>query len=145
MRLQGTDSASKVAERKKRIRASIVLQKAGNWNQGPTWILGSRTRLYGEPVFKFCYQPTTRKLWLGHGRTQDHKTILNVKSGITLDKVVRGIYFPDIRTIYLRDHERQDWLEQTKAMLEANGLPKGYRVIWGPAAASKLRSRLEGL
>lgn len=133
--------------KRRRSRLGIVfirLQGAVKWRQDSRWILNSRTRLDGWPVFKFCYQPATGRLWLGHG-TQNHKAILNVKSGLTLEHVVRGIYFRERRLIYLRGHEREDWLEQTAAMLRAQGIPEHHRVIWGVAAAKRFRVFLHGL
>lgn len=122
----------------------LTLQEAECWERRAWWVLNSVDRQSGEPVFKFCYEPTTGKLWLGHG-TQNHKTILNVRSGRTLDAVVRGIYFRDRKLIYLRGHPNAAWLRQTMEMLKAHGLPSDHRVVWGPRAARKLRGLLEGL
>ena len=122
----------------------IRVQHVDAWGVDSHWILGSRTRFGNEPVFKFCYEPPTGKLWLGHG-TQNHKTILNIKSGRVLEEVVRGIYFRERRLIYLRGHTNEAWLRQTAAMLEARGLPEDHRVVWGVKAAQRLRHLLEDL
>lgn len=122
----------------------IRLQETAQWVRDPAWILNSRTAFGGRAVFKFCYEPSTGKLWFGHG-TQNHKTILNVKAGRTLDEVVRGIYFRDRRLIYLRGHPNTAWLRRTVEMLKAHGLPGDHRVVWGARAAERLRGLLEGL
>lgn len=128
-----------------RMRAKVKVQRASDWDLDEHWILDSHTKLNGEPVFKFCYESTTGKLWLGHGR-QNHKEILNIKrSQRTLDRVVRGVYFKKQDIIYLRDHVRKDWLMRTERVLRANGMPKDHRVLWGWYAAKQLDDLLEGL
>ncbi len=114
------------------------------WDIDPEWILNSRTKLSGEPVFKFCYDPEKRTLWLGHG-DQNHKEILNIRTGKTLDEVARGIYFKKKKTIYLRGHENESWLLKTAAMITSHGLPSDHRIIWGPKAAFLLADDLRGL
>jgi hypothetical protein len=125
-------------------RMKVKVQRASDWDLDEYWILDSRTKLNGEPVFKFCYEPTTGKLWLGHGM-QSHKEILNVKSGKVLDQVVRGIYFRRQKVIYLRDHPNKPWLMRTEGMLKVNGFPKDHRVLYGYYAAKQLDDLLEGL
>ncbi len=126
------------------LKTHMKLQKSEEWAVNPHWVLDSRRRLYGEPVFKFCFSPTTNRIWLGWGR-QTHKEILNLKSGRKLDSVVRGVYFRKQGIIYLRDHVRKDWLMRTERVLRANGMPKDHRVLWGWYAAKQLDELLEGL
>ncbi len=61
----------------------VKVAKAENWNLNKRWILASATRLYSEPVKKFCYHSPSKTLYLGHG-SQNHKEIVNVKAVGTL-------------------------------------------------------------
>ena len=124
--------------------ARLHLQHATRWVRHRTWILESRTRLDGQPVFKFCYHPPTRRLWLGYG-WMHHAMIYHLRRGRTLDQVVRGIYFRERRIVYLRGHINETWLHQTAAMLTIHGLPASHRVVWGAKAAQRLRHLLENL
>lgn len=123
---------------------AIKLQNPERWQRDNRWILASCTRTVGRLAFKFCYEPSTGRLWLGSG-SQSHKEVLNVKTGRTLDQVVRGIYFRAQHIIYLRYCENEKWLRETAAMLRFYGMPSDHCIAWGAGAAEKLRHLLDGL
>ena len=74
-----------------------------------------------------------------------HCEIIEKYGAKEFDDYVRGIYFEDIRTVYLRGHVRQDWLKKTRDMLRENGVSNSVRIIWGADAAIELKVKLIGL
>lgn len=114
------------------------------WLIDESHLLDSRYRFGQDRVFKFSYRPATGE-WLCARQPLDHKSMILAYGSGRFEDYVRGIYFRDEKTVYLRGHEREDWLEQTRRMLYRRGLGRDARVIWGEAAAHELADKLRGL
>ncbi|MBM3254607.1 MAG: hypothetical protein FJZ16_10160 [Candidatus Omnitrophica bacterium] len=102
--------------------------------------------LYGRKncIFKFCYQPESGELLFDIPYTHHKMMILNYGKG-KFDDYIRGICFWDKQTIYLRGHEKEDWLERTAKMLRQQGISKDIRIVWGVKVAEEFREELRGL
>ena len=75
----------------------------------------------------------------------DHKyTYLNFGSH-KFHEYVRGIFFEEKKIVYLRMHEKEDWLKKTEKMLRENNLPQDIKVMWGKEAYVILGKDLRGL
>ncbi|GEM_PF-3341363 len=114
------------------------------WVINPENILKSFERDRDRPLFKFSYQPDTGEFLCAAYPVQ-HSEIIEKYGAKEFDDYIRGIYFDDIKTVYLRGHVRQDWLEKTRDMLRENGVPKSVRIVWGTDVAIELKDKLIGL
>ena len=114
------------------------------WVTNPEAVLESFERDGSRPLFKFSYQPETGEFLCAAYPVQ-HCEMIEEYGAKEFDDYVRGIYFRDIKTVYLRGHVRKDWLEKTRGMLWKNGVPDSVRIVWGPGAAKELKGELVGL
>lgn len=114
------------------------------WERFSPSILDWRDRYTGKLVMKFCYQPETGE-FLFEIPPKHHGLIIKQFGSLVPSKYVRGIYFRDKKTVYLRGHEREDWLKETEKMLRENGVGEDIRIIWGKEAAEELREELKEL
>lgn len=124
---------------------TIPERLARNWIIEPGRFLRA-TYKYGDKgrIFKFCFQPEKEELIFDIPGIHHNMMILN-HSSKKFNDYIRGICFWDKRVIYLRGHTNEGWLKATKKMVYANGVPKSFRVIWGPEAAKELAEDLKGL
>jgi CO dehydrogenase/acetyl-CoA synthase beta subunit len=115
-----------------------------NWNIDKENVLESINKHSSGRIFKFCYHPLSGEFLMG-AMPENHKEIV-IEHGIhRFDNYVRGIYFADKMTVYLRWHDNEAYLNDTKAMLRENGVPEEIRIIWGEKAARELADDLRGL
>jgi hypothetical protein len=115
-----------------------------HWDIDAFRIFQSRYKYDGQRIFKFAYQPDTCELLFDIAPTHHYIMIMNCGKK-RFDDYIRGICFWDKKILYLRGHENERWLITTKTMLRKNGIPAGYRIIWGNDAATELETELRGL
>ena len=94
-------------------------------------------------IFKFCYQPVSGELVFDGAYF--HADMIKKHGRRKFDDYIRGICFWKKRIIYLRGHENESWLKNTKEMLRQNGVGRHIRIVWGEKAARELRQDLVGL
>ena len=114
------------------------------WDIDTRRILESRARTGSSRVFKFSYQPESGE-FLCAVAPMNHSIMIRLFGSETFEHYIRGIYFRQKWTVYLREHERKDWLEMTALMLRHYGVPLNMRIIWGRKAARELEEDLRGL
>jgi len=61
----------------------------------------------------------------------DHKYACLNYGSHKFHEYVRGIFFKEKRIVYLRMHQKEDWLKRTEKMLRENDLPQDIKVIGG--------------
>jgi len=115
-----------------------------NWNIDKNNIFKSKYKYTDECIFKFCYQLDTGELLFDIPPTH-HKFIVLNHGRKKFGAYVRGICFWDKKVIYLRMHEREEWMRDTKSMLRRQGVPKRIRIVWGRKARRALAEDLKGL
>ena len=127
------------------ITMKLIIPKkiSDKWNIDKRQILESETRTGGR-MFKFCYQPQSGE-FLCAMAPMSHSVMIKLFGSRTFEEYIRGIYFRSKWTVYLREHEREDWLEITALMLRRFGVPRNMRIIWGRRAARELEEDLRGL
>ena len=125
-------------------RARVPRRLNLSWVINPENILRSFERDGDRPLFKFSYQPKTGE-FLCAAYPVNHCEIIEKYGAKEFNDYIRGIYFENIKTVYLRGHVRQDWLEKTRDMLRENGVPKSVRIVWGTDVAIELKDKLIGL
>lgn len=114
------------------------------WNIDKDNILESRTKGGVGEIFKFCYYVASGE-FLCETAPMHHNIMILAFGSYKFGEYVRGIYFKEKKIVYLRGHEKEDWLEATAKMLRQYGVPKKVRIIWGEKAAKILAKDLEGL
>ena len=115
------------------------------WHIDPENILGSRSRESGEGVFKFCYCPKTGEFILDVRPAYHADIVRRHGSCGDFEQYIRGIYFDYKKTVYLRGHERKDWLKKTETVLRKYGVSNSICIVWGDKAAKELEYDLRGL
>ena len=114
------------------------------WNIERNNILESLTKSGTGEIFKFCYHVRSGE-FLCEAAPMHHNIMILAFGSYKFEEYVRGIYFKEKKTVYLRGHEREDWLEAMVKMLRQYGVPKKVCIVWGEKAARKLSKDLEGL
>ncbi len=95
-------------------------------------------------LFKFAYHVEDGEFIFG--MYPDHHKVLIWNYGKhKFEEYIRGIYFREKKIVYLRGHEREDWLKKTEKMLRENGVGEEIRIMWGKEAAEKLKEDLKEL
>ncbi|PIU40789.1 MAG: hypothetical protein COS99_08705 [Candidatus Omnitrophica bacterium CG07_land_8_20_14_0_80_42_15] len=127
------------------VKTKLVIPKKLQQN----WIINKHNILntsmaQGIPIFKFSYQPDSGQFLFAEAPMR-HNIMIKVYGNHTFDEYIRGIYFKEKKIVYLRGHEREDWLKGTKKMLRSHGVPKTIKIVWGEKVARKLAADLEGL
>jgi len=117
---------------------------SGAWNIDKGDILESSTKSGTGEIFKFCYHVGSGE-FLCAIAPMHHNIMALAFGSYKIGEYIRGIYFKEKKIVYLRGHEREDWLEATAKMLRQYGVPVKVRVIWGEKAAKRLAKDLEGL
>ena len=125
-------------------KVNISKKISQHWDIDPFRIFQSRYKYNGQRIFKFAYQPLLGELLFDIDGIHHDTMILN-NGKRRFEDYVRGICFWNKKIIYLRGHENERWLKTTKTMLRKNGIPAGYRIIWGNDAATELETELRGL
>lgn len=126
------------------MKVAIPYKLQTQWEIDKDNILESRMKVGDKKIFKFCYHPASGEFIFG-AEPESHKEMI-VEHGIhRFECYVRGIYFREKKTVYLRMHEREPDLLKTCMMLRQKGLPDGERIIWGEKAAKELVEELRGL
>ena len=114
------------------------------WKMDKDNILKTSTKSGLGEVFKFCYHTRSGE-FLCATAPMHHNIMVLAFGAYKFVEYVRGIRFKEKKIVYLRGHEREDWLEATAKMLREYGVPKNVRIIWGEKAACELTKDLEGL
>lgn len=114
------------------------------WERFSPSILDWKHKDTGNLLFKFCWAPESGEFLMAYPPFNHKYTILNWGSHKFHD-YIRGIYFRDKKTVYLRGHEKEEWLRLTEKMLRGNGVGEEIRIIWGPEAFQEIREDLKGL
>jgi len=116
-----------------------------NWQINKDNMFESRYRHDSEKrIFKFCYQTKTGELLFDIPWTY-HNVMILAYGKKKFEDYVRGICFWGKDIIYLRMHENEKWLKDTKNMLREQGVSKKVKIIWGEKAAKELEEDLRGL
>lgn len=126
------------------MKLHIPKKISDKWNIDRRRILESPTKSGSGRIFKFCYQPESGE-FLCAVAPMTHSIMIRLFGSHAFEKYIRGIYFRAKWTVYLREHESEDWLETTALMLRHYGVPQNMRIIWGRKAARELEKDLEGL
>jgi len=107
-------------------------------------VLNWKHKLTGKRLFKFMWQPESKEFLMTY-YPFDHKyACLNFGSH-KFCEYVRGIFLKEKNIVYLRMHERKDWLKETEKMLRENNLPQDIKVMWGKEAYKILEEDLKDL
>ena len=125
---------------KKPVGVRISPQAMSMYDFDEEFILDSKHKYSKEPVGRFAYNPKTRELVLGD-MVQMHSIMIHNQSSSPFDDFVRGVYTgsrvmlrcygsPGMDKEEIRQKSFDAWYD-TKAMLEANGLPGGMDVELG--------------
>ena len=126
------------------MKLTIPKKIRDKWDIDTSRILESKTRAGASRIFKFSYQPDSGE-FLCAVSPMNHSIMIKLFGSKTFEHYIRGIYFREKWTVYLREHERKDWLETTALMLRHYGVPRSMRIIWGRKAARELEEDLRGL
>lgn len=115
-----------------------------HWTIDNKNILNSIYSPTGEIIFKFSYQPESREFLCAPEPTNHASMILNYGKK-KFNDYIRGIYFKEKKTVYLRGHANKNWLKDTNVMLRKYGVPQTIKIVWGPNATKSLSAELRGL
>jgi len=107
-------------------------------------ILDWRHKVTGKGLFKFMWQPESKEFLMTY-YPFDHKYACLNFGNHKFHEYVRGIFFEEKKIVYLRMHEKEDWLKETEKMLRENNLPQDIKVMWGKEAYVILGKDLRGL
>lgn len=123
----------------------VPLKISKHWDMNRDKIFRSTYKYDGTSrIFKFSFRPLTEELLFDVAPTHHDTMVLNNGKG-KFNDYIRGICFWTKKVIYLRGHNNEQWLEDTKTMLRENGIPASFRIVWGVDAARKLTNDLRGL
>ncbi len=101
----------------KDVKIKLVIPKKlqQDWIINLRNILNTKTR-YSNPIFKFSYHPESGQFLFAEA-PMHHNIMIKIYSDHAFDEYIRNIYFKEKKTVYLRGHEREGWLKDTKKCL----------------------------
>lgn len=122
------------------MKLSIPLSISVNWNINESNILDSTNKITHKPLFKLAFQPSSHEFLVtarpkGH---EGHLELIAEHGKYKFNEYVRGIWLKDKNIVYLRMHDKPEYLKATKEMLIEHGVPDDVRIIWGDAAEIEL-------
>jgi hypothetical protein len=117
---------------------SIALSICSHWLIDDKNILDSTNKLTHKPIFKFSYHPATGEFLVSQ-HPQSHADMIRLFGHHNFPEYVRGIWLKHKNIVYLRMHEKEDYLQATEKMLREHGVPKSVRIIWGEKAQEELK------
>lgn len=128
----------------KKLKIKVPDKLLENWERLSSSILDWRDKINGNLLFKFVWQPEDGEFLMGYP-PENHKSLVLNYGNHNFYGYIRGIYFREKKVVYLRMHEREDWLKKTATLLRENGVGKDIRIIWGKEAREELEEDLRGL
>jgi len=122
----------------------IPQELLSKWDFSGKHILGWKHKATGKRLFKFMWHPESKEFLMVY-YPLDHKYACLNYGSHKFHEYVRGIFFEEKKVVYLRMHQKEDWLKKTERMLRENNLPQEIKIMWGKEAYKMLEEDLRDL